>query len=322
MSASHQTLALSLVVALTLSACSGGGSKGGHTAPQATAAPQASPTTTQTSRVNAAQPAVTSAVIHQEPASTPQTSPPPTTATPSVWEKLELDNHVIIARNEFKQGEIRHADVGYGTLTGYNRRYSFNGVWGDWKTEVNQLNIEGKLVELATNKFTAYLGGLYGKGLQTMLTFLQKQDNRKEVFYFGDETPLDNMPTQGSAVYRGNATRFDNIGSSEAKLANVGTSTLYADFGNKTISGELDMNGLRRDITLHSAKIDGNSFKGRAVAERNLTNWISREGVYEGKFFGPNADEVAGKAEFTGSTVIGSVSDLNTSFSAEKVSSR
>ena len=75
---------------------------------------------------------------------------------------------------------------------------------------------------------------------------------------------------------------------------------------------------LRRDIVLHKAPIVGNSFQGEAVAEGNLPFFIDRKGQYEGKFFGPHAEEVAGKATFSGETLIGQVESLNTSFSAEQ----
>lgn len=299
MKLTKKTVSVALLAVFGITACSSGGKDGGPSTPTASQQSQTLPSS---------QPV--------------QSNPTPASSPNTGLEELTLNSGAKLARDSFRQGELKNVDIGYGTLTGYNRRYSFNGVWGDWNNAPDQLNVEGRLIDLAKNQLTSYIGGLYGKALDSALNVLRHQENRKEVFYFGDETPVQNIPEKGSAVYRGNATRFDNIGSSEAKLANVGSSTLYADFTNKTISGTLDMNGLRRDITLHTAKIEGNSFKGNAVAERNLTNWIERRGTYEGKFFGPNADEVAGKAEFTGETLIGSVSDLNTSFSAEKVSSR
>ena len=74
----------------------------------------------------------------------------------------------------------------------------------------------------------------------------------------------------------------------------------------------------RRNIALHKAPIVGNSFQGKAVAEGNFPFFIDRDGQYEGKFFGPHAEEVAGKATFSGETLIGQVESLNTSFSAEQ----
>lgn len=41
---------------------------------------------------------------------------------------------------------------------------------------------------------------------------------------------------------------------------------------------------------------------------------MTRKGEYEGKFYGPRAEEVAGKATFSEE-----LKDLNTSFSAEQV---
>ncbi len=138
------------------------------------------------------------------------------------------------------------------------------------------------------------------------------KDPERDIFYFGDETPETNIPKQGIVTYKGNAARYDNV---EGQVDNIGDSELIANFDAKTIKGELDMNYPRRNITLHEAPIVGNGFNGRAVAEGNFPFFVSREGQYEGKFFGPNAEEVAGKATFDEG-----VKDLNTSFSAEKVS--
>ena len=98
-----------------------------------------------------------------------------------------------------------------------------------------------------------------------------------------------------------------------AQVKNIGTTELIADFENKKIKGELKIDGLRRNISLKEADIQGNGFKGEAVAGENHI-LMTRKGEYEGKFYGPRAEEVAGKATFSEE-----LKDLNTSFSAEQV---
>lgn len=165
---------------------------------------------------------------------------------------------------------------------------------------------------------TTKLGGLHGAILsQTVNSLFNAAEKRtNNVFYFGSETAEDKIASlKGKATYVGYATRYDNI---SKDLGNVGKATLTADFDTKKIQGELAMNGLRRNISLKETDIKGNGFTGRAVAGENSL-FTTREGTYEGKFYGPNAEEVAGKAEFKGKdAVIGRLSDLDTSFSGKK----
>lgn len=71
---------------------------------------------------------------------------------------------------------------------------------------------------------------------------------------------------------------------------------------------------LRRNLSLKETDIVGNGFSGKATAGENYILLPTRYGTYEGKFYGPNAEEVAGKVTFAEAQ-----KDLNTSFSAEKV---
>lgn len=239
------------------------------------------------------------------------------TATTKPNSQTTLDSGVLVELDTIPYGEVKNLDVGYGQITGYNRKYSFNGVWGDVK-DASQLEVITKDGVVSR----MLLGGISGALLNGQLSSAwnwasnQSKDYNREIFYFGDETPTANIPTSGVVTYKGNATRYDNLSSGAAALQNVGTSTLTADFNNKKISGELAMNGLRRNISLKETDIKGNSFTGKAVAGENSL-FTTRQGEYEGKFFGPNADEVAGKATFAEE-----VKDLNTSFSAEKVATQ
>lgn len=300
-----QPFKLTLVSALVLglAACGGGGGGGGGSAPASEPAPMNTPTETVTPSTPAESASKTEPTVEQAP--TVEVTPPvettPTYTLPNAgW---NIDKTVL------PKGEFKNVDVGYGKITGYNNDYSVNGAWHG--VPASEIDVEG--VKLALSKLSGLAGVQNSDELSQALSFVtnaEKNLTRKgEVFYFGSETPVADIPSAGVYTYKGVATRYDNL---KESVANIGTSTLVANFDTKKISGDLVMDGLRRNISLKSADIVGNGFEGKAVVgEGSLL--INRTGTYEGKFFGPNADEVAGKATFK------DVSDLDTSFSGDLV---
>ena len=230
----------------------------------------------------------------------------------------DLKNSGInVDKNSFQKGELNKEAIIYGNtkiaeLSGYNRQYSFNGALVKEKEDgISKIVVDGTAM-LLLDKIKGAVGGLSGLGLSKALSSVYNvtKDPVRDIFYFGYETPESNIPKQGIVTYRGNASRYDNL---TASVKNVGDAELIANFNKKTIKGELDITYPRRNIALHETSIVGNGFNGKAVAEGNFPALISREGKYEGKFYGPNAEEVAGKAVFAEGE-----KDLNTSFSAEK----
>ncbi|WP_298645235.1 Slam-dependent surface lipoprotein [uncultured Cardiobacterium sp.] len=119
----------------------------------------------------------------------------------------------------------------------------------------------------------------------------------KELRYRGDKT--DDVPTSGSATYKGNAVRWDT---SSDKVLTDGTSTINVDFDKRTVNGKIDMPGLRRNITLNEGKLRGAEYAGTASVTGN------HNGRYEGALYGENAKETAGQVSFEGE------SGLNTAF--------
>ncbi|WP_109059720.1 Slam-dependent surface lipoprotein [Aggregatibacter aphrophilus] len=225
------------------------------------------------------------------------------------------NSDLIISKDSFKKGELNRSDImsgdkKVGELSGYNRNYSFNGAFKK-EDNIDMVIVDGG-IKFAIGKVTDVIGGLTGKALSLALktAWNVSKDPTRDIFYFGYETPEANIPQKGIVTYEGKASRYDNFTS---RVRNMGDVRLVANFDNKTIKGELDITYPARNISLHEAPIVGNSFNGKAVTEGNFPFFISREGQYEGKFFGPNAEEVAGKATFDES-----VKDLNTSFSAER----
>ncbi|QIM63291.1 hypothetical protein A1D29_08370 [Pasteurellaceae bacterium Orientalotternb1] len=247
------------------------------------------------------------------------TNPTESTNIISPSKESQADPKFIELR-QLPLGEVKNEDVGFGIVTGYNNKYSFNGAWKEKKEkdQLTELVLNGIKVKIATS--LKGVGGLAGYALSEAFTsawnVINDDGSQRDVFYFGSETPLSVMENQkGKAIYKGNATRYDNI---KGELANVGSSAIYVDFDTKKIKGELDIRWPRRNISLKEADIRGNQFTGKALAGEDSLLWTTREGHYEGKFFGPNAEEVSGVARFKGNANIGKLEDLNTSFSAEK----
>lgn len=250
----------------------------------------------------------------------PQAQRPP--VTPSVPSTHLTRSDLTISQDEFKKGmleniPVRSGNTKVGTLSGYNRTYSFNGAFKKEEgKDIQTLLVDSMAIKLIGNASQAFAGlssAIVSKGLSA--AWNATKDPTRDIFYMGSETPVENIPQHGVVTYQGNASRYDNV---KNQVKNIGDAKLVANFDDKTIYGELDMAYPRRNIALHKASIVGNSFQGEAVAEGNLPFFIGRNGQYEGKFFGPHAEEVAGKATFSGETLIGQVESLNTSFSAEQ----
>lgn len=300
---------LAIALSLILTACGSSGGKPSISIPTATQTP-----TINNSSQN--KPATQEAAPSKQTQGTTsnQSTPVTTVSKPDI--KLK-DTGVSLNKNDFIKGEINKEPVldqngkEIAQLSGYNRAYSFNGALMKSKDSGLGKIIVGNTVLKLADKVGA-IGGLTGYGLSKAIVSLYNatQNPERDIFYFGSETPESSIPKSGIVTYQGNASRYDNV---TAQVKNIGTTELIADFENKKIKGELKIDGLRRNISLKEADIKGNGFKGEAVAGENHI-LMTRKGEYEGKFYGPRAEEVAGKATFSEE-----LKDLNTSFSAEQV---
>ncbi len=325
------TFSTLILSTLMISACGGSGGSS-HSDPQPIpSTPSNSPTTTTTpSTQQEPTPAATPSNSYPQAAEKtaesqaqqerPQAQRPP--VTPSVPSTHLTRSDLTISQDEFKKGmleniEVRSGNTKVGILSGYNRTYSFNGAFKKEEgKDVQTLLVDNMAIQLI-GKVSQSFAGLSSTIASRWLSaaWNATKDPTRDIFYMGSETPVENIPQHGVVTYQGNASRYDNINN---QVKNIGAAKLVANFDDKTIYGELDMAYLRRDIVLHKAPIVGNGFQGEAVAEGNFPFFIDRKGQYEGKFFGPHAEEVAGKATFSGETLIGQVESLNTSFSAEQ----
>lgn len=302
---------LAIALSLILTACGSSGGKPSISIPTATQTP-----TINNSSQN--KPATQEAAPSKQTQGTTSNQSTPVATVPKPDETKLNNTGVSLNKNDFIKGEINKEPVldqngkEIAQLSGYNRAYSFNGALMKSKDSGLGKIIVGNTVLKLADKVGA-IGGLTGFGLSKAIVSLYNatQNPERDIFYFGDETPESSIPKSGIVTYKGNASRYDNV---TAQVKNIGETELIADFENKKIKGELKIDGLfRRNISLKEADIQGNGFKGEAVAGENHI-LMTRKGEYEGKFYGPRAEEVAGKATFSEE-----LKDLNTSFSAEQV---
>lgn len=118
-------------------------------------------------------------------------------------------------------------------------------------------------------------------------------------FYHGEETTVTSMPTTGTAHYSGLSLGLNpkNVKYGDSYTADV---EIDVDFANKVLDGKMNNWRLRNEndwtaeekkqaqikipsTTRIAARISGNEFKGK-------TDNVSTEG----KFYGPNAENIAG----------------------------
>lgn len=310
---------LAIALSLILTACGSSGGKPSISIPTATQTP-----TINNSSQN--KPATQEAAPSKQTQGTTSNQLTPAATVPKPDETKLNNTGVSLNKNDFIKGEINKEPVldqngkEIAQLSGYNRAYSFNGALIKSKDSGPSEIIVEKMVLKLADKVGA-IGGLKGFFLSKAIDFLYNatQNPERDIFYFGDETPESSIPKSGIVTYKGNASRYDSVA---AKVKNIGKAELIADFENKKIKGELKIDGLRRNISLKEADIQGNGFKGEAVAGENHI-LMTRKGEYEGKFYGPRAEEVAGKATFSEEVAdkpkFLQLKNLNTSFSAEQV---
>lgn len=97
------------------------------------------------------------------------------------------------------------------------------------------------------------------------------------VFSQGDVTPNAEVPKSGTATYA-----VDGVFVKNGSTSTSNGHTLTADFGSKTISGQI-----APEVTITNAKIDGNEFEGKAVH-------AGKSAELEGHFYGSTAAEIGG----------------------------
>ncbi|MEQ5136215.1 MULTISPECIES: Slam-dependent surface lipoprotein [Providencia] len=110
-----------------------------------------------------------------------------------------------------------------------------------------------------------------------------EEDDAKHTAFFSGKDATTAVPTEGKATYTiAGINQYDG----EKQLSG----TFEADFGDKGYTGSLQGQNLK--IALEGKIQDAGSFSGSAVANDTVT------GMNYGRFFGENAEHVAGIAVF------------------------
>ncbi len=112
-------------------------------------------------------------------------------------------------------------------------------------------------------------------------TWISMREDKRAVFYTGEGTPANAVPTQGSATYTGSGMRAGEIS----------PATFQVDFAAKTISGNIASGDkFGSEIAMQGQILNG-GIKGAAQTG-------GQEGTFIGHFNGPSAQELGGIAQF------------------------
>lgn len=123
------------------------------------------------------------------------------------------------------------------------------------------------------------------------------KDGTYTLFVQGE--PTERLP-EGQATYNGKVLHFrsrnvtdktDWLGAGNSYRATAGSFTAKVDFGQKSVNGTINSgDGVYMGTKKFTAMIEGSGFKGK---------WDTKEqGDVEGKFYGSNGDEMAGRYSF------------------------
>lgn len=268
MKTSALSLAIAISSALALTACGGGGSSGGSTAQPSTPVVKPNPTnpTNQAGTGNNGSTAGNNtATPNNNSSNTGNTKP--NTNNPA---KVQITGESLVV----------------------NTKADTDGKFVNTNTDnINTLNVDGKTFNIGspnivsgtftnTNdaKFNTTISGTHMK--YAKYGFVRDKNAQMEYyFYQGEKTPTANVPTTGTATYKGQSIYACETCNSQMVQ---GTSEFKVDFGKKTLSGSIS-NSKASNIALN-ATISGNSFNGKNSAGTET----------RGAFFGDKAQEISG----------------------------
>lgn len=218
---------------------------------------------------------------------------------PSATTKLEIDGGVVnIKDNKITNKKYTKPTREYGS--GALVPLFVDGVELEYAPYVN-IGSAGGVVDspqgLTHKSYVEY-------GIRANENYVNANGIHDDIYleYQGEVTPEKNIPKTGKITYRNDLTGVfainENINksgfNSTDRFTSRGTSTITADFDKKEVNGVLVHKGLQnspyftKDVekyhdTIIYGKITGNKFAG----EKNNVS-------AEGKFFGPNAEAIAG----------------------------
>jgi hypothetical protein len=125
---------------------------------------------------------------------------------------------------------------------------------------------------------------------------------RVSSFVVGNATPAGDMPTSGSATYRGEAVAVELRGGASPRPLS-GPLNATADFGTGRVTATADLTGSADGssfgrVSMSNLAISGNAFSGSAISSSG------HAGVAQGGFAGPAAVEVGGTFELSGPSTV------------------
>jgi len=148
---------------------------------------------------------------------------------------------------------------------------------------------------------------LYGAWMQENGDQVLQSNELVAAAYGGLETPLNNMPTAGAFTYTGQTLGLgvDSAGNIAGIAGNL---SLTADFASHSVNGTINNMALSTAAGVSypgttaqlNGGISGNGFNG-TMDVKNASSAAVGSGTFDGRFFGPNAEEVAGKWAYDGS---------------------
>lgn len=178
-----------------------------------------------------------------------------------------------------------------------------SGQDGDVKATSKELNnkgistitVDGKSMRVDFRDLGIYSGSwtnLNGSqiccGTFTDVRFGKLMNSNYDEYLFYNGNPTTAMPTTGTASYEGKMLIAGDTKHFDDEDYLEGTSRFNVDFANKTLQGTLTADTLN-PISV-DAKISGNDFNGSAKSAD-----FSSQATVDGKFYGNNAKELAGK---------------------------
>lgn len=186
---------------------------------------------------------------------TPTPDPVPSPKTTKYGQVIAQPKGRDISRDMLKTLDVSDVQV----LNVNGRSFALGGILDDGKIDKHTYNL---------NHVSYGLVDDYAQG-----------SSRTEYAYYQGERTV-NMPTSGTAIYRGGLALTCNGCGSIGKHYHAGTSSFKVDFGAKTVTGSLS--ALNKTLEV-KGDIKGSTFDGK---HKNTT--------ITGAFFGDNAQEMAG----------------------------
>lgn len=275
-------ITLSLISAFALSACGGGSDDNGTNLPSNQSKPtnQAQPSNKQADNQPATQ------------TDTPTVAPQQAVESKLTVFKYTLDSDYNLASIDTTATYRSNSHDGdnFDTITIDGKQITLDKTSSDPQARKTHRRLDNDAAD-----YTVALGTSYANYGWYRDDFI----NGIALFYQGIATNPSQMPQTGTATYKGYAIGLDTKEISDAAPTDdyehagqyYGISTLNADFANKKLTGELNdwqdkygnPTSAKPTISI-DASIKENTFQGKA----------NTNGYTEGKFYGANAEEIAG----------------------------